>query len=143
MTMTAVEMPETVFRRLIDVVFNGGDLDALGEIVADDLIEHQAGAQSGLEGLKSLIAGLREPFPDLRLEIQATASDGEIVWARIRARGTNTGPLYGRPPTGRSMDITVIDIARVVDGRLVEHWGVADRLTMLTQMGIQKGPQPS
>jgi len=143
MTMTGVQMPEHVFRRLIDVGFNGGDLDALAEIVADDLIEHQAGAQSGLEGLRSLIAGLREPFPDLRLEIQATASDGEVVWARIRARGTNTGPLYGRPPSGRSMDITVIDIARVVDGRLVEHWGVADRLTMLTQMGIQKGRQPS
>jgi len=41
------------------------------------------------------------------------------------------------------MDITVIDIARVVNGRLVEHWGVADRLTMLTQMGIPIGQQPS
>ena len=64
---------------------------------------------------------------------------GEMVWARIRARGRNTGSWRGRPATGPPMDITVIDVAPVVDGRIVEHWGVADRLTMLTQIGIPVG----
>lgn len=137
MTVAMTTAPDQVFGRLIREGFNQGHLDGLSEIVADDLIEHQVGAESGREGLEALIAGLREPFPDLHLEIQATATDGDVVWARIRARGTNTGPMRGRPPTGRSMDITVIDVARVVGGRIVEHWGVADRLTMLTQLGVR------
>jgi predicted ester cyclase len=135
--------PSQVFRQVIEEGFNLGRLDGLSAIVAPDLIEHQAGADAGLDGLKRLIASLREPFPDLHLDIQATTTDGDVVWARIRARGTNTGAMRGRPPTGRSIDITVIDIARVVDGRLVEHWGVADRLTMLQQMGLPIGGQPS
>jgi predicted ester cyclase len=135
-TVSSKATPAEVFARVIEEGFNGGNLGSLSEIVAQDLIEHQVGADSGLDGLRRLIASLRDPFPDLRLEIESTVTQGDVVWARIRARGTNTGPLRGRPPSGRSLDITVIDIARVVGGRLVEHWGVADRLTMLTQMGI-------
>jgi predicted ester cyclase len=135
--------PAEVFSRVIQEGFNDGMLDGLSEIVAPDLIENQVGADPGIDGLRALITSLRGPFPDLRLEIQATVTDGDVVWARIRARGTNTGPLRGRPASGRPMDITVIDIARVVNGRLVEHWGVADRLTMLQQMGIAVGQAPS
>lgn len=138
MSITAVN-PAQAFEKLIEDGFNRGHLDSLAEIVAPDLIEHQVGAEPGLDGLKALITSLREPFPDLRLEIEASMSDGDLVWARIRARGTNTGVLWGRPPTGRTMDITVIDVARVVDGRIVEHWGVADRLTMLRQLGHSVG----
>lgn len=135
--------PSSVFERIIDEGFNQGRLDGLAEIVAPDLIEHQSGADSGLEGLKALIRSLREPFPDLRLAIEATATSGDTVWARIRARGTNTGNLWGRPATGASMDITVIDVARVVDGHLVEHWGVADRLGMLQQLGVALRARPT
>ena len=128
--------PELVFRQIIEDGFNHGRLDSLSDVVADDLIEHQLGAASGLTGLRSLIRGLREPFPDLHLEIQDTVTSGDMVWARIRARGTNTGSLWGRPASGAAMEITVIDVARVVDGKLVEHWGVADRLGMLQQLGV-------
>ncbi len=135
--------PTAIFEQVIELGFNLGNLDTLAEIVAPDLVEHQRGARPGLDGLKALIRGLREPFPDLHLAIEATATAGDTVWARIRARGTNTGSLWVRPPTGASMDITVIDVARVVGGRLVEHWGVADRLGMLQQLGIAPSGRPS
>jgi predicted ester cyclase len=139
----ATSTPAQIFERVINEGFNNGRLDSLDHIVAVDLIEHQRGAEGGLEGLRALIRSLREPFPDLRLEIQDTSTTGDVVWARIRARGTNTGSLWGRAPTGASMEITVIDVARVVDGRLVEHWGVADRLGMLQQLGIAVGARPA
>ena len=50
-------------------------------------------------------------------------------------RGTNTGPFFG-PPSRRPVEITVIDIARIVDGRIVEHWGVPDRFALLAQTGV-------
>jgi predicted ester cyclase len=140
---TTTAAPEAVFARVIEQGFNQGLLESLSEIVASDLVEHQLGAASGIDGLKALIRSLREPFPDLHLAIEATATTGDTVWARIRARGTNTGSLWGRPATGASMDITVIDVARVVDGRLAEHWGVADRLGMLQQLGIGPGRRPT
>jgi predicted ester cyclase len=128
--------PAAVFREIIERGFNAGDLEALDALVAPDAIEHQEGAQSGIEGLRGLITELRTAVPDLHLEIEDQATSGETTWARIRATGTNAGPLFGRPATGRPIAITVIDIVRVVDGRMVEHWGVADRLAMLKQVGL-------
>jgi C-1 hydroxylase len=58
------------------------------------------------------------------------------VWTRISATGTHMGPFMGVPATGRSFRIDVIDIVRVVDGRIVEHWGVADRLSIAQQLGV-------
>ena len=57
--------------------------------------------------------------PDLHLEIEDTATSGDTVWFRIRATGTNDGPMWGRPATGRPIDITVMDVMRVADGRMV------------------------
>lgn len=119
--------------------FNHGELDGLDAVVAPDIIEHQDGSTSGIDGLRALITELRTSFPDLHLEIQDTATSGDTAWFRVRSTGTNDGPLWGRPPTGRPFDITVIDIIRVADGRMVEHWGVADRLAMLKQIGAMGG----
>jgi len=68
----------------------------------------------------------------------ATAA-GDRVWLRLHAIGTHEGPFMGLPGTGRRIDITVIDVVRVVDGRLVEHWGVADRFSVAQQIGLVPG----
>ena len=135
-------MNETIGQISLAVIergFNNGDLGGLDAVVAADIIEHQDGATSGIDGLRALITELRTAFPDLHLAIQDTATSGDTAWFRIRSTGTNDGPLFGRPPTGRPMDITVIDVMRVADGRMVEHWGVADRLAMLKQIGAMGG----
>ena len=137
--MTTTETIERITHALIERGFNHGDFDGLDAVVAPDIIEHQEGATSGIDGLRSLITELRTSFPDLRLELQDSATSGEMAWFRFRSTGTNDGPLWGRPPTGRPMDITVIDVVRIVDGRMVEHWGVADRLAVLKQMGAMGG----
>ena len=132
---TATETNEQICRALIERGFNNGELDVLEEFVAHDIVEHQEGSTSGIDGLRALITELRSQFSDLHLEIQDTATSGDTVWFRIRSTGTNDGPLWGRPATGRPIDITVMDVMRVVDGRMVEHWGVADRLAVLKQTG--------
>ena len=60
---------------------------------------------------------------------------GDVIWVRVRGNGTASGPYFG-PPSGRQIDFTVIDIARVVDHRIVEHWGVPDRFAVLAQTGV-------
>ncbi len=67
--------------------------------------------------------------------LEDSVVDGDRVWVRARGRGTNTGPFFG-PPSGQPVDITIFDMARVVDGRIVEHWGVPDRFALLAQTGV-------
>ena len=134
---------EQICRAIIERGFNDGDLDGLDEFVAHDIVEHQEGSTSGIDGLRALITELRTAHPDLHLDIQDAATSGDTVWFRIRATGTNDGPMWGRPPTGRPIDITVMDVMRIADGRMVEHWGVADRLAVLKQIGAMGGRRES
>jgi predicted ester cyclase len=97
---------------------------------------------SGPERIKRLISGLRGAFPDLTCEMMHLVVDGDLVWGHFRARGTHTGPFLGVPPTGKSMAVDVIDICRFADGRIVEHWGVPDRLAVLEQVGAFTPPMP-
>lgn len=123
-------------RRLLDEAFSKGNLSVADEVMTPDCIEHQNGAPgSGPEAVKQVVTGLRSSFPDLKLHIEDIVTVGDCVWARVKARGTDTGGVGGMPPTGRSVEIDVIDIVRVRDGKIAEHWGVADRLGMLQQIG--------
>jgi predicted ester cyclase len=127
--------------RLLLEGFGRGDMSVLDEVVAEDLIEHQRGMPQGREGLKSVIRTLRRAFPDLRYEVVQMAADGEKVWGHFRSRGTNDGSFMGNPPTRKTMQIDVIDIARFEEGKLVEHWGVPDRLGILMQLGFFRAPE--
>lgn len=136
---TSVATNEYVVRRLLEGAFGMGDLSIVDEVVDANLIEHQRGARSGADNLRRMIAGLRAGFPDLTLTIEDIVSRDDKVWARCVGRGTQTGPMMGRPPTGKSMQIDIIDICRVANGEIVEHWGVPDQLGMLEQIGVIPG----
>jgi predicted ester cyclase len=128
-----------VVRRLIEEGFNKGNISAVDETVSVNMKEYQRfdpPLPSGSAGTKALIRSLRGMFSDIKLTIEDTAVEGDKVWIRMRARGTNTGSIMGKPPTGKKMEIDVIDICRVKDGKIVEHWGVPDQLGMLEQVGI-------
>jgi predicted ester cyclase len=128
-----------VVRRIFDEGFATGDGTVVDEICGPDLVEHQFGlAGSGAEAIqhvKDAIADVHRMVPDMTFTIEDSVTAGDMVWVRVRARGTATGPLFG-PPSGRPVDITVFDVARVVDGRIVEHWGVPDRFALLAQTGV-------
>jgi predicted ester cyclase len=66
---------------------------------------------------------------------------GDTVWARLWARGTHRGVFMGAPATGHAMTVNIMDLCRFQHGKIVEHWGVADRFAMFEQMGF--GPRPS
>ena len=133
--MNALELP---VRRLIDEGFSGGDLSVADAVVAPDMAEHQdfgPGHPAGPEGARRVMASLRRAFPDFALTIVDVGVDGDVVWTRNVATGTDLGGFMGHPPTGRPIRIDVVDVFRVRDGRIVEHWGVPDRLGALRQLG--------
>ena len=138
--------PETIVRRLIEDGFNGGNLAVADELVAPDCVEHQnygPGHPDGADGVKAVIASLRRAFSDFHLSIEDLAVAGDTVWFRMTGSGTNDGSFMGHPPTGRTMRTDVFDVVRISDGRIVEHWGVPDRLGVLFQLGLASPPERS
>jgi predicted ester cyclase len=137
----SVEQNKDVFRRVIEEGFNKGNFDAWDVCFPPTFQEHQFGLPPTLEGLKRAIAGLRAAFPDLKLTIEDMVADGDTIWARMTGCGTDSKGFMGRPPTGRSFAITVMDVCRFEHGKIVEHWGVPDRFHQLVQLGLL--PQPA
>ena len=137
------EAPESVVRRLIEEGFNQGNLEVAEALNSAELVEHQGfgpNHPSGAEGVKAVITSLRNAFSDFHLEIEDITVDDDKVWLRMVGSGTNDGSFMGNPSTGRRMQTDVFDICRVADGRIVEHWGVPDRLSALFQLGLAQPP---
>ena len=135
------EQNKAVFRSVIDQAYSQGNMDVLDQAFAPNFVEHQAGIMPPTaEGVKRSIAYLRRAFPDLNLTIDEIIATGDKTWARITGRGTHQGPFMGLPPTGKPMVITVMDVCRFANGQIVEHWGVADQLALMQQLGAM--PQP-
>jgi predicted ester cyclase len=131
--------PLEVIRRMFDEGFATGNGDVVDELCSPDLVDHQFGlAGQGEQAREHVRAAMRDvhtAFPDIRFTIEDSVLDGDRIWVRARGQGTATGPYFG-PPSGRPVDFCVIDIARIKNGRIVEHWGVPDRLAVLAQTGV-------
>ena len=128
-----------VLERIFDEGFATGNDAIVDEICSPDLVEHQFGtAGRGAEAIAHVKATIRDvhgAMPDISFTIEDSAESGDVIWVRVRGRGTATGPFFG-PPSGRPVDFTVIDVARIADGRIAEHWGVPDRFAVLAQTGV-------
>ena len=137
----SAEQNKEIFRRVIEEGFNKGNLDALNECFPPTYTEHQFDLPSTLEEFKGSIRFLRETFAPFSLTIEDMVADGDQIWARMIGRGTDSKGLMGRPPMGRSFTITVIDVCRFEDGKIVEHWRVPDRFHQMAQLGLLPQPQ--
>jgi predicted ester cyclase len=125
-----------VFRRLIEEGFDKGNLDVLNECFPPTYTEHQFDLPPTREELKGSIRYLRDTFAPFNLTIEDMVADGDKVWARLTGRGTDSKGIMGHQPTGRSFAITVMDVCRFENGKIVEHWGVPDRFHQLAQLGL-------
>ncbi|MBA2678244.1 MAG: ester cyclase [Ktedonobacteraceae bacterium] len=131
----SLEQKQDVLRRVIEEGFNKGNYAALDALFVPNYKEHQFGLRTTLQEFKEDIRSLRTGFPDVHLTIEDIIANTDTVWIRMTARGTNLGPFMG-PPTGKSIAITVMDICRFEDCKIVEHWGVPDRFALIAQLGL-------
>lgn len=129
-------------RRLYAEVVSEGRFDALDELVAEDVIEHEEvpDAPEGRAGVRAFFEMMRGAFPDLQAEIIQIVAGGDRIAAHVTFSGTHEGEFMGAPASGNRMEIELIDIFRIADGKVAEHWGVADQMTMMQQLGAIDGP---
>ena len=134
---TVPDSPKRVVSALVETMFNRHDLDAADALVAPDVIDHSGfpGQPPGLDGMKQRWGMLLKAFPDFCIEIHGLVAEGESVSMRATGRGTHQGDFFGIAPTGRPIVFTEINISRVVDGRMVEHWAERSNLEVMQQLG--------
>ncbi len=132
-----------VFRRLVDELINNGNLAAFDELIAPDFVEHELppGVPSGREGTKQLFSLLHTAFPDLRAEIEDVVAQDDRVVFHMTWRGTHTGSFMGIPPTGKQFAFEVFDMVRVANGKVAEHWGLMDQMSLMQQLGVIPTPE--
>jgi predicted ester cyclase len=137
----SIEENKAVDRRYVEEVLNRGRLQAVDELCTPDYVGHVPGfLPTDREGDKRLVGMLRAAFPDMRCAIQDQVAEGDEVLHRLVCRGTHTGELLGVPPSGRPVEVTGMNVNRIVDGKLVESWGVIDMLGLMQQVGAVPAP---
>ena len=130
-------------RRAYDLI-NAGDIDGFGGLMADDFVEHEEmpGLAPTKEGVLDMFRMYLAAFPDMQMHAEEVLVSGDKTVTRARATGTHQGELMGMPPTGKSVDVKLIDIMQFNDAGMVrEHWGLMDMFSMMQQLGaIPEGP---
>ncbi|GEP91647.1 conserved hypothetical protein, steroid delta-isomerase-related [Chitinophaga terrae (ex Kim and Jung 2007)] len=135
-----LEINRTIGQRYFEEVWNQGKVDLLDSLLAPGYINHTPSAPTvpGPEGLKPIVLAIRKAFPDLHYEIQDMIPAPGYLTMRVVMTGTQQDTLFGLPPTGKPVKVLQINIEKIVDGRIAEHWRVTDELTMMKQLGVVK-----
>ena len=128
-----------IIKRFYEEVIGNGDLALIDELTADDFVDHEEGLPgqpSGKEGVKFFVNAMREAFPDIQVKtLDPTLVDGNLEAASVVLTGTHKGELMGVAATDKAVEIESIDIVRMEDGKVAEHWGVTDVMGLMQQLG--------
>jgi predicted ester cyclase len=139
---TSCEHAKAVVRRNTEEVLGKGDFKIFDLLFAEDFLDHSPppGFRPDKNGVRELYKMLRTAFPDFRAEIHWQLTDGDCVTTYKTYHGTHRGDFLGVEPTGREVHFEALDVIRVRTGKLAEHWGVANLLSLMQQLGP---PQPA
>lgn len=140
----STEENKALARRVIEEMFNNGNLDLAEEVIAPEYVDHDPAMPEdirGPEGFKAFVAGYRAAFSDLHVEIEDQLAEGDKVATRWTATGTHDGDLAGIPPTGRRVTTPGMEIVRISGGKLVEGWEGYDSMNMMQQLGVIPSPE--
>jgi steroid delta-isomerase-like uncharacterized protein len=116
---------------------NEGNLGEMKHLMAPDVIDHDPAPNQGPgpEGFIAFFTEFREGFPDLKIDVEHMVADDDNISIAYTVTGTHRGIFMGIPPTGREIQARGVQIARFVDGKIVERWGSSDQLGILQQLG--------
>lgn len=119
-------------------VFSNKDLSNLHKYMHDDYIQHNPLVPQGLMGFKQFFTGWFNAVPDWSYSLTKIVAEGDTVWVYGTYAGTQKGEWLGIPSTNKHYSISAVDIFRIEDGKLAEHWDVIDVYGLFKQLGVIK-----
>jgi len=134
----SIEKHKAIVIKAHEEVWSKGNTELIDTLYSDNYIAHwSVGGDMSKEGLKQMIVETRKIFPDLKEEIVQIIAEGDLVVTYFTSSGTMKSAMHGIPPTDKSASRPEIAIHRIENGKIAEQWTVADRLSLLEQLGIQ------
>ncbi len=133
---------KALVREFVDLI-NAQDLNTALTLFSPNFVDHTppaGGFPPGLEGVYAFFTMQFAAFPDARITSQDMIAEGDKVVHRMSGEGTHQGEFMGVPPTGRRITWSFIDIWRIADGQLAEHWVEADIMGVMQQLGVLPPP---
>ena len=138
----ALERNKAVIRRFVEEVQNEKNEAAYDELNDPEFVNLSSppGVPSDREGGKLYLWGFLNAFPDSHVTIDDMIAEGDRVVTKKTFTGTHTGDFAGIPATGKTVTLQYVDIMRVREGRIVEHWLSMDQLSFMRQLGVIPAP---
>jgi C-1 hydroxylase len=124
-----------IIREYVDT-WNRGETHRLPNFWAADMVHHTRTLHQTRDEVKAVVTDFMSAFPDLHFEIDDIFGEEDRVVTRMTANATHSGAYMGFPPTGKKINCSVMGIARIENGKIVEHWGVTDELAKMAQIGM-------
>jgi len=122
---------------LIERSFHEHSLEQLDVLIHPNLVVHApVPMEQGAEAFKRALASTREAFPDMKIHIEAGATQEGLMFRHWSMTGTHQGTFLGFAATGRKIVLTGVDIERLENGKIVEHWTFWDRMSLIEQLGL-------
>lgn len=131
-----VERNKEIVALVGNAVFNAHDFGPINQHMKAGYIQHNPLVPQGREGFRDFFAATFAAVPDWSYEPSMMSAEGDLVWAYGTYKGTQTGEWLGIPPTGKSFAIAAVDIFRLEDGQLAEHWDIMDIYGLFKQLGV-------
>jgi steroid delta-isomerase-like uncharacterized protein len=133
--MSTPEENKKLVKTLCETIFQKHDFSKLDEIMRDDYIQHNEDTPQGKAGFKQFFEQMFKAMPDFSYTIKKIVAEGDTVMMYSTTTATHLGEWLGNPPTGNTLNFDVVDIFRIENGKIAEHWDVADTLKLFTQVG--------
>jgi predicted ester cyclase len=134
-----LEENKNLVRRLYNTLMSQGDTKIADELLSQAYVDHNIlshPSDGTRDDLKKAVLGVRAAFPDIKPELYEIFGEGDWVAVRVEASGTHAGTVFmGVPPRSRRIRWNEIHMFRCKDGKIVEHQGVFDLLSILQQLG--------
>jgi NTE family protein len=126
-------------------VINKHDRLALPTYLSADAIDHSAppGFPQGVDGAAMMFGMYWGAFSTIRYQVDDMIAEGDRVVVRATLTGTHDGPFMGLPATGKAISVGLLEMLRCADGKIVEHWGGIQDLSLFQQLGIVPGAMPA
>lgn len=128
--------PADVACRYFEAI-NQSDPDRLDDLLAEDYTHHIEGLPPGRAAIKRMVTMYLAGFSEFRITIDDVLTDGDRVTVRTTTIARHTATFMGHGATGKQFRAMGIDIFRIKQARISEHWSLFDTMTMLQQLGIR------
>ena len=136
MSIEAAETEKGVVETFVEAV-RDDDLDALDDVMDADLMYSQpTGEVHGLAEYKEETQAVMAAFADVEIEVHEMVAEDDLVVVHFTFRGRHEGELQGIQPTGNTVELSEVIIARVEDGKIVEGNELYDGLSFFQQLGV-------